>query len=50
MFFRAAPVAHGASQARGRIRTVAAVPAPQAQQRGIQVMSVTNTNAGSLTH
>ena len=50
-FFRAAPVAYGSPQARGRIGAVAT---PQPQQHGIQASSVTYTtahcNTGSLTH
>ena len=51
-FFRATPVAHGSSPARGQIGAAAATP--QSQQHGIQAVSVTYTtahgNAGSLTH
>ena len=60
--FRAAPVAHGSSQARGPLGATAAgqsyscwpQPQPQPQPRQIQVASVTYTrahsNAGPLTH
>ena len=50
LLFRATPMAHGSSQARGPIRATAA----GLQQRGIQAESVTYTtahsNALSLTH
>jgi len=53
LLFRAVPAAYGGSQARGPIRAVAA-DLPQAQERRIQVASVTCTPAhgstGSLTH
>ena len=52
--FRAAPVTHGGSQARGPIRPVASSLLPGPQQCGIQAESATYTtahiNAGSLTH
>ena len=52
--FRATPVVYGGSQARGRIRAVAAWPTPQPQQCGIQATSVAYTaahsNTSSLTH
>ena len=53
-FSRAAPVAHGGSQAKGLIGTVAAGPTPEPQQLGILATSATYTtahgNAISLTH
>ena len=54
VFFRAAPVAHGGSQARGLIRAVAIGLRHSQQQHGIQAMSATYTtahgNTRSLTH
>ena len=56
-FSRAAPEAHGGSQARGGIGTTAASlcqPMPEPQQCGIRAESVTDTtahgNSGSPTH
>ena len=52
--FRAAPTAYGNSQARGRIRAVAASLYHSSQQLGIRATSATYTtahsNAGSLIH
>ena len=45
--FRATPMAHGGSQARGQIRAIAASLTPQAQQCQIQATSVTYTTAHS---
>ena len=47
--FRAAPMAYGSSQARGRIRAVSCWPISQPQQHQIWVASVT-CNTRSLTH
>ena len=52
--FRAAPKAHGGSQARGSNRSCSCRPTPEPQQCQIQAMSAVYTtaqgNAGSLTH
>ena len=52
--FRATPTAYEGSQARDRIRDIAASLMPQPQQCQIQAASATDTtahgNAGSLTH
>ena len=56
LLFRAAPVAYGHSQARGRNQSYSCWPIPQPQQHGIWAMSVSMTyttahgNAGSPTH
>ena len=54
VFFRAAPVAYGVSQARGQNWSCSCCPTPQLQQRWIQASSATYAtapgNARSLTH
>ena len=53
-FSRAAPTAHGGSQARGSNWSRSHQPTPEPQQRGIRAASASHTtahgNAGSLTH
>ena len=54
MIFRAAPAAHGSSQARGSNKSYSCQPTPQPQQCEIQAETATYTtahsNARSLTH
>lgn len=54
IFFRATPMAHGSSQARGRNQSCSCWPTPQPQQRQNQATSSTYTrahsNARSLMH
>ena len=54
VFFRAAPMAHGGSQASDQIGAVATGLMPEAHQLRVRIISASYTtahgNAGSLTH